>query len=161
MIGDAPPIDLLLVEDSPEDVAAVRRLTARSRVPVRLTVAAHAAEALALLSRPAGPSSLGASDPSPQVILLDIHLPGMDGLEVLRQIRSQPRLDQVPTILLSGSDDDRDVRAGLELGAHSHIVKPISPQSFDWIINSVRSYLPGIAELTGARVAQGTPSCSC
>jgi CheY-like chemotaxis protein len=81
------------------------------------------------------------------VILLDIRLPEVDGIEVLRRLRAQPEAEAVPTILLSGSDDDRLVRAGQELGAHSHIVKPMTAENFHWIVKSVQRYLGRVAAL--------------
>jgi CheY-like chemotaxis protein len=133
---------VFLVEDDPDDVAVVERLASRSPLPVSLTVAASGHDAIEYIAhcRKAGAAL-------PQVILLDIRLPDMNAIEVLRRLSAGPPEEAITTILLSGSDDDRYVRAGQELGAHSHIVKPMMAENFDWIMRSVQRYLGRVAML--------------
>jgi CheY-like chemotaxis protein len=133
---------VLLVEDDPDDVAAVQRLASRSLLPVSLTVATSGRDALEHIAQWRTERAV-----RPQVILLDIRLPDLDGIEVLRRVSAGPPAEPIVTILLSGSDDDRYVRAGQDLGAHSHIVKPMMAENFDWIMRSVQRYLGRVAML--------------
>lgn len=139
-------LQVLLVEDNPDDVAAVQRLTAQSPVPVRLTVATSGRDALAYLAH-----CRTARAVRPQVILLDIRLPEIDGIEVLRRLSAEPQAATITTILLSGSDDDSYVRAGQELGAHSHVLKPMTASNFQWIVKSVQRYLGRVATMPPSR----------
>jgi len=130
---------IVLVEDDADDVALAQRLVARSPVPVSLIVVRDGADALDLLNHRV--RSLDSARPArPHLILLDIGLPGIDGIEVLRRVKAEPQLKDIPTILLSGSRDEGHIRQGQELGAHSHLMKPLSLQDFAWIATSVRNY---------------------
>jgi two-component system response regulator len=145
---DESVVDVLLVEDNDDDVAIVQRLVSRSPVPVRLTVVPDGAGAVEALH-----AAL------PELVLLDIGLPGHDGVEVLRRLRAQPALEDVPIIMLTGSDEDRHVRAAEQLGAHTHIVKPMRQQDFLWIMRSVRSLRLRMATLRQVAAHEGGAGC--
>jgi DNA-binding response OmpR family regulator len=129
---------LLLIEDNPDDVAVVKRLARQSAEPIEVAVANTGSHALRWLITRTG---------QPDLILLDIGLPGLSGTNVLRQIKAQARLRDVPVIVLSGSDNDDDVLEGMRLGAHSHMVKPINQTDFNWIVGSVRRAGPRLHAL--------------
>jgi CheY-like chemotaxis protein len=131
---------MLLIEDNPDDVAAVARLAASSSVPVTLIVAADGQEALERVHRQDDVAS-GA-----ELILLDINLPTLDGVEVLRRLASDVALRDVPVVMLTGSEDAQQIRVGQELGAKGHILKPMSQRDFTWIVNSVTNYWRRLAK---------------
>lgn len=144
--------DIVLVEDDADDIAAARRLAAKSPVPVRLVVVETGDDAVALLR--------GGGAAGPHLIMLDIGLPGIDGIEVLRQIKTEPSLQDVPVIVVTGSADEAHVRAGQALGAHSHIAKPMSLRDFVWIVTSIRNYWQRVAKGLGPEGEGQVPSCS-
>ena len=127
---------VLLVEDSADDVAAIRRFAGGSRTAISLSVASDAEEASALLSRP----EPDAGEAPPDLVLLDLQLPGTSGVEVLQRIKADAGLRDIPVVVLSGSDRDEDVRRAQELGAHSYVIKPMTARHFAWITRSVDSY---------------------
>lgn len=116
---------ILLVEDNPDDVELTRRAFARNLITNPLVVACDGVEALDWLfgtGRHAGrDTSL-----SPAVVLLDLKLPRVDGLEVLRRIRADARTRLPPVVILTSSREEQDVINGYSLGANSYIVKPVN-----------------------------------
>jgi two-component system response regulator len=136
-------MNVLLVEDSADDIAAIRRLAEGSRPPITLTVVHDGEEASAYLS---GRGRLG-SDELPHLILLDMRLPGIGGIEVLQRIKRAPDFCEIPVVVLTGSDRDEDVREAVQLGAHSYIVKPMTAQYFAWIARSIASYRARLARI--------------
>ncbi len=148
-------VDVLLVEDNADDVAAIERFAAGSPVPVRLTVAPDGVGAVAALHRAGRSSAAGL----PELVLLDIGLPDIDGLELLRRLRADPAWQDVPVIMLTGSDDDRRVRESERLGAHTHIVKPLRQQDFLWIMRSLRSFRRRMTTLRRVAVDERGAGC--
>jgi CheY-like chemotaxis protein len=139
---------MLLIEDNPDDVAAVARLTATSPVPVTLMVVTDGREALERVHRHDDDAAAA------ELILLDINLPVLDGVEVLRHLTSDAALREVPVVMLTGSDDTQQIRRGQELGAKGHILKPMSHHDFAWIVNSVTNYWRRLARAP-AEVSKG------
>lgn len=127
---------LLLIEDNEDDVDLVRYAIHRSAADssVDLVVSRSGEEGLAYLSQP-----LLAKNQSelPALILLDIKLPGIDGLEVLRQIRAHPVVGRLPVVLLTTSDSQEDVDNGYRLGANSFVRKPDELSSFCSLFNQL------------------------
>ena len=115
---------ILLVEDNPMDIDLTRRAFARRNVSNRFEVARDGQEALDCLAR------WEAGVPAPMVVLLDINLPKVSGLDVLRQLRAHPTFGQLPVVMLTTSDEDQDVKTAYALGANSYIVKPVSFENF-------------------------------
>jgi CheY-like chemotaxis protein len=120
---------ILLVEDNPSDVDLTKRALSKGRVANELVVAEDGQEALDYLQC-TGPY-LG-RDPSdlPALTLLDLKLPKVPGLEVLRRIRSDPKLRRLPVVILTSSNEERDVAAGYDLGVNSYIRKPVDFKQF-------------------------------
>lgn len=115
---------ILLVEDNPMDADLTRRAFARRRVVNPIEVARDGEEALAFIAR------WEAGEPLPVVVLLDINLPKVNGLEVLRQYKSSALIQKVPIIVLTTSAEDRDIETAYQLGANSYIVKPVEFEKF-------------------------------
>lgn len=115
---------ILLVEDNPMDVDLTLRAFKRRRVTNPVQVARDGEEALAWIPR------WEAGEPVPAVILLDLKLPRVDGLEVLRQLKSHPTLRVIPVVVLTTSAEHADVSTAYQLGANSYIVKPVEFEKF-------------------------------
>lgn len=120
---------VLLVDDDPNDVELLQRVFRNDPLANRIVVVRDGFEALEYLF---GTGRYHDRDPAqqPQVVLLDLNLPALDGLEVLRRIRADPRFRKLPVVILSSSDADRDKLAGYELGANSYVRKPVDYQEF-------------------------------
>ena len=126
--------EVLLVEDSPDDVAFFIRTFKRANLPAQLRVASNGKEALEYLFTDTGLPRHPVSDRL-KVIFLDLKLPKMDGLEVLRRCKNDPRTKTIPVVVLSSSQEERDLVESYELGVNSYIVKPMD---FDHFGESVR-----------------------
>ncbi len=121
---------ILLVEDNPDDEALTVLALRRSNVANEIVVARNGAEAL---DRLLGPGA--ESEPLPAMILLDLKLPKIDGLEVLRRVREHERTRLIPVIILTTSSEDRDIVQSYRLGANSYVRKPVD---FDQFVEAVR-----------------------
>jgi len=117
-----PPI--LLVEDNPMDLDLTLRAFKRRHVANPVLVARDGEEALAWIPR------WEAGEARPTVILLDLKLPRVDGLEVLRQLKGHPTLRAIPVVVLTTSAEHQDVQAAYRLGADHYIVKPVEFEKF-------------------------------
>ena len=124
---------VLLVEDNPDDVALTLRSFQRNHIANPVVVAKNGAEALDYLFRQGTHAS---REPvNPIVVLLDIKLPKIDGIEVLRQIRSNPATKMVPVVILTTSNEEKDKLATYELNANSYVRKPVD---FDRFMEATR-----------------------
>jgi len=125
---------ILLVEDDPMDVDLTKQALARRGVANPVVVARDGEEALAYLPR------WEAGEPLPLVILLDLHLPKVDGLQVLSQIKSHPQFRTIPVVVLTTSSEDRDMQAAYQLGANSYIVKSVDFDKFMQVAEQIELY---------------------
>jgi len=125
---------ILLVEDNPDDEVLTLRALRRNNILNEVVVARDGAEALDFLF---GQGEYADRDLSvqPQIILLDLKLPKVDGLEVLRRLRQDPRTHLLPVAILTTSNEERDILTSYELGANSYIRKPVD---FEQFIEAVR-----------------------
>ena len=128
---------ILLVEDNPDDVELTQRAFRRSCLGNRIISKRDGQEALDYLfgtddSEPAGPL--------PNVILLDLNMPRINGLELLQRLRSDDRTRAVPVVILTTSDEQRDVIDSYQLGANSYIRKPVDTREFFEAIKSLEQY---------------------
>jgi two-component system response regulator len=123
---------ILLVEDNPDDEALTRRALAKNNIQNEIAVARDGAEALDCLF---GTGQHEGRPVTPELVLLDLKLPKVDGLEVLRRIRSHPRTRLLPVVILTSSLEEKDVISGYGLGANSYIRKPVD---FGQFVESVR-----------------------
>ena len=130
------PIELLLIEDNYGDVLLMREACAHSTTPIRIAVAGDGEEALSVLRREGG----HADRPRPDLILLDLNLPGMDGREVLKTIKCDPALQRIPVIVMTSSDAEIDVLKSYDLQANSYIVKPSNFDHLRDIVASIEAF---------------------
>jgi CheY-like chemotaxis protein len=125
---------ILLVEDNPMDVDLALRAFKKRRLTNPIEVARDGEEALAWIPR------WEAGEPLPAVILLDLKLPRVDGLEVLRQLKSHPDLRRLPVVVLTTSAESQDVARAYELGVNSYIVKPVNFDKFMEVAAQIEIY---------------------
>lgn len=120
---------ILLVEDNPEDVRLTKRALKRNHIANELVVLTDGVEALDYLIRA---SSAGSGQPGslPAVILLDLKLPRMDGLELLKAIRGHEQIRRLPVIILTSSKEEQDILKSYDLGANSYVRKPVDFEQF-------------------------------
>ena len=132
---------VLLVEDNADDVTLMLRIFARTGVPGddRVVVTRDGVQALDFLL-PAGGDDDRAAHPLPRVIFLDLNMPRLDGLEVLRRVRADPRTRLVPVVMLTSSDEERDVIQSYQLGANSYIRKPEDASQFSETVGALGRY---------------------
>ena len=132
---------VLLVEDNADDVTLMLRIFARTGLPGddRVVVTRDGVEALDFLF-PAGADHGRAARPLPRVIFLDLKMPRLDGLEVLRRVRADPRTRLVPVVMLTSSDEEHDVSRSYQLGANSYIRKPEDSTQFSETVAALGRY---------------------
>jgi two-component system, chemotaxis family, response regulator Rcp1 len=133
---DGMTIEVLLVEDSPGDVRLTQEAFRDSGKPVRLHIASDGVEALAFLRG----EGIHAGAPRPDLILLDLNLPKMDGREVLAEIKKDQNLKTIPTIILTTSDDEADVLISYQLQANCYLRKPAHWDAFDKLVRSINAF---------------------
>jgi CheY-like chemotaxis protein len=120
---------ILLVEDNPSDVGLTQRALAKSHLANELVVAEDGQEALDYLFGSGKYSSRDVSE-MPALVLLDLKLPRVDGLEVLRQVRADQRTHRLPVVIMTTSKEEQDVAQSYDLGANSYIRKPVDFKQF-------------------------------
>src|SRR5476651_909644 len=136
MEDDGTTIEVLLVEDSPGDVRLTQEAFRDSGKPVRLHLASDGVEAMAFLRG----EGVYANAPRPDLILLDLNLPKMDGREVLALIKKDQSLKTIPTIILTTSDDESDVVISYQLQANCYLRKPTYWDAFDNLVKSINAF---------------------
>lgn len=125
---------ILIVEDNPMDLDLTLRAFAARKLTNRIEVARDGQEVLDLFA------GWAAGEPTPVVILLDLHLPKVDGLEVLRQLRANPHFGTIPVVMLTTSAEHGDVETAYKLGANSYIVKPVDFDKFRAVAEQIDLY---------------------
>lgn len=143
------PINVLLVEDSPGDVRLTMEAFRRADKSIQLHVASDGVEAMTFL-RQAGAY---AHCPRPDLILLDLNLPRMDGREVLAEIKQDAGLRTIPTVILTTSDAEADILKSYELQANCYLSKPVQLDAFENMVKSINDFW-----LTKAKLPQQAPS---
>ena len=132
-------VELLLVEDSPDDVELTLRALKQRNLANHVQVANDGAEALDfLLAR--GAYGGRRAQPVPKLILLDLKLPKIDGLEVLREIKSNERTRTIPVVVLTSSQEQRDITESYRLGVNSYMVKPVDFDQFIYSVSELGCY---------------------
>jgi two-component system response regulator len=130
------PVDILLVEDNPDHVELILKALRNNNILNEVHVASNGEEALDFLYQRGN----YADAPRPGLILLDIKLPGVDGIEVLRLIKADVKLRQIPVVMLTTTSDDKEVIKSYSLGANSYIVKPVDFEHFIKVIKDLKLY---------------------
>ncbi|MBF0234767.1 MAG: response regulator [Desulfamplus sp.] len=125
---------ILLVEDNPLDIDLTRRAFKKRRLMNPIEVARDGEEAIGWISR------WDAGEPLPLIILLDLKLPKIDGLEVLRTIKEHSHYKIIPVVVLTSSSEDKDIETAYKLGANSYIVKPVDFDKFIAVATEIEIY---------------------
>jgi len=130
---------ILLVEDNPKDELLTLRTLKKCNLANDISVVRDGAEALDYLFARGDYADRDADD-LPTVVLLDLKLPKIGGLEVLRQIRAEKRTHLLPVVILTSSDEEKDIFAGYELGANSYVRKPVAFSDFSRAVAELGRY---------------------
>ena len=130
---------ILLVEDNPSDADLTRRAFAIGRISNELVVVEDGQDAMDYLRAEGAWVGRNISE-TPALILLDLKLPRVPGLEVLRLIRADPRIRRVPVVILTSSKEEEDVGAGYDLGVNSYVRKPVDFKEFQIAIGNLGMY---------------------
>ena len=136
-------VDILLVEDNPGDARLLREALAEAKIRNRLHLVADGVEALAYLRR---------QDPfvaafRPELILLDLNLPGKDGREVLAEIKRDEDLRRIPVVILTTSQAEADVARAYDLHANAYVTKPLDIEQFITVVKSIEDFWLTIVKL--------------
>ena len=142
-------VEVLLVEDSPGDIRLTREAFRDANTDIHLNVVTDGVEAMAFLRRQGDQVDA----PRPAIILLDLNLPRMDGREVLAQIKSDPSLKTIPTIILTTSEANADIVRSYELQANSYLTKPVQLEKFESLVKSINDFWIVKAKLPQRRSA--------
>ena len=140
---DAAPIDVLLVEDSREDIELTLHALQAAKIRNRVHVARDGAEALEFLFRRGEHQNA----PTPDLILLDLNLPKVDGREILEEIKRDARLGRIPVIVVTSSQAEEDVARSYRLHANAYVTKPIDPAVFLRAVNAIGRFWLEIVRL--------------
>jgi CheY-like chemotaxis protein len=133
---DGMPIEVLLVEDSPGDVRLTQEAFREANRSIRLHVAVDGVEAMGFLRQ----EGVHADAPRPDLILLDLNLPKMDGREVLAHIKDDDSLKLIPTVILTTSDAEADIVKSYQLQANCYLTKPVQLEAFESLVRSINDF---------------------
>jgi two-component system response regulator len=123
---------IALVEDNPDDEALTIRALKKHGISNKIAILRDGVEALAFL--------LDTNQPLPQLVLLDLNLPRLNGLELLQRLRAEPRTRLLPIVILTSSNEERDLVEGYRLGANSYVRKPVDFVQFSDAVNQLGLY---------------------
>jgi two-component system response regulator len=132
-------VEILLVEDNPSDVRLTLHALGEQKVAARVQVARDGAEALDFLFG-TGAFAGAQARCRPKLILLDLKLPLVDGAEVLRRLKADPRTQTIPVVVLTTSREDRDIAESYRLGVNSYVVKPVDFDQFAEAMRQISLY---------------------
>ena len=132
-------VEILIVEDTSEDLDLTLRALRKAKITNHIQVARDGEEALEFIFCE-GPFAERKIEDGPKVILLDLKLPKIDGLEVLQRIKSDPRTKSIPVVVLTSSREQNDVVESYNLGVNSYIVKPVNFEQFSEAVQKLGMY---------------------
>ena len=132
-------VEILLVEDNPDDVELTLRALKNQNISNHIEVVRDGAEALDFIFC-TGQYEHRSMENTPKVILLDLKLPRVDGLEVLEKIKSDPRTKAIPVVVLTSSREERDIVESYKLGSNSYITKPVDFEQFSESVRQLGLY---------------------
>ena len=138
-MNEAQIVEKLLVEDSPEDLELTCRALKKANLGNRIHIARDGEEALEFIFCEGRYSNRHVED-TPRLILLDLKLPKVDGLEVLQRIKSDPRTKHIPIVVLTSSQEHADIVKTYQVGVNSYIVKPVDFESFAKAVQEAGMY---------------------
>ncbi|HWK17738.1 MAG TPA: response regulator [Solirubrobacteraceae bacterium] len=142
-------VPILLVEDDPGDVLLIRESFADHKVANDLSIVSDGVQALAFLRR----QGEYASARRPGLVLLDLNLPRMNGIEVLAEIKGDPLLTTIPVVVLTTSDAEEDIVRSYKLHANAYITKPVEFERFRHVVHQIDEFFVGVVRLPDARPA--------
>jgi len=134
--GDGVPIEVLLVEDSPGDVRLTQEAFREANRSIHLHIANDGIEAMAFLRK----QGIHVNAPRPDLILLDLNLPKMDGREVLAHIKADAGLKLIPTVILTTSEAEADIVKSYQLQANCYLSKPVQLEVFESLVKSINDF---------------------
>jgi CheY-like chemotaxis protein len=137
------PFEILLVEDNPGDIRLTREALSEARVQNHLSVAMDGVEAIAMLRREGEHERA----PRPDLILLDLNLPRMNGREVLEEIKADEVLRNIPVVILTTSQAEHDVLDAYRLSANAYVTKPVELEQFLRVVQSIEEFWLEIVRL--------------
>jgi len=140
---NAKLIDILMVEDNPADARLTREAFVDSKMVNTLHHVRNGEEAMAFLNR----KPPYADAPRPDVVLLDLNMPGMDGRAVLAEMKSDPRLKTIPVVVLTTSEADEDIIRSYELHANCYVTKPVDFEKFVTIVQAIDDFWVSVVRL--------------
>jgi CheY-like chemotaxis protein len=130
-MNEQQELDILLVEDNPNDAELTQRALRKTEIGARLLIARDGAEAI---------ERVLTEGLRPRVIFLDLKLPKIDGMEVLRRIRADDRTKEIPVVVLTSSQEERDITESYKLGVNSYVVKPVEFDKFYKTVSDLGTY---------------------
>jgi len=139
MIDNLAPIDILLLEDNPQDLELALRVLGKVSPINQIKVVRDGAEAVEFLFGSAGTGPEPAV-PTLKVIILDLKVPKIDGLEVLKLLKSDARTKAIPVVVLTSSQEPRDILESFQLGVNSYVVKPVDFEHFSHAVQQIGQY---------------------
>lgn len=137
------PIEILMVEDNPSDVRLTIEAFKDAKVSNRMHVTVDGEDAMAFLRREGGYSNA----PRPDLILLDLNLPKKNGREVLAEIKADPELKRIPVVVLTTSDDEKDILTAYDLHVNAYVKKPVDLDQFISIVEAVEDFWLTVVKL--------------
>ena len=137
------PIEILLVEDNPGDVRLTQEAVRETKVHNNLHVVTNGYDAMAFLHH----EGRFAEVPRPDLILLDLNMPGMDGREVLRQVKSDDKLRRIPVVIITSSQAEEDILRAYDLQASCYVTKPVDLDQFVKVVKSIEDFWLTIVKL--------------
>jgi CheY-like chemotaxis protein len=137
------PVEILLVEDNPGDVRLTREALKEGKIRNHLNVASDGVEAMRYLRR----EGEHADATRPDLILLDLNLPKMDGREVLQAVKADPSLRQIPVVVLTSSAAEQDIVRAYDLHANCYVSKPVDLDQFIHVVKSIEDFWFSIVKL--------------
>ena len=132
-------VEIVLVEDNPNDAELIIRVLKKHNLANKFVVLKDGAEAMDFLFAQGGFADKNANV-TPRVILLDLKLPKLNGIEVLRRIRSESQTRNIPVVILTSSTEQRDIKDAYDLGANSYVTKPIKFEEFAKVVAELGMY---------------------
>lgn len=132
-------VEVLIVEDNPQDLELTKRALRKAKLTNKIQVARDGAEAIDFLFC-RGAFAERQIDNGPKVVLLDLKLPKVDGLEVLKEMKNDPRTKTIPVVVLTSSREQKDVVESYQLGVNSYIVKPVDFEGFASAVGELGLY---------------------
>src|SRR5262245_40320036 len=130
-MSDPEAVDILLVEDNPNDAELTQRALRKVKLGTKVAIARDGAEAI---------EDLMGNKPKPKVVFLDLKLPKIDGIEVLRRTREDSRTRSIPVVVLTSSQEERDISECYKLGVNSYVVKPVEFDRFYKAVGDLATY---------------------